>query len=56
MSFEKRKADGFMTLKLKDELKLFKTDPDKLDPYRRKMIEYLLQDTWGAHDGRRRAS
>lgn len=46
MSFEKRKADKFLTKELAMEIKLYHINPEELEERKRKMIEYLLTDTW----------
>jgi hypothetical protein len=46
MSFIKRKEDGFLTKKLVQELKLYHTTPEELDPIRKIAIDYLLSDSW----------
>ena len=46
MSFEKRKQDGFMNKKLAEDLKLYHTTPEELDPVRKIAIDYLFSDTW----------
>jgi hypothetical protein len=46
MSFEKRKQDGFLTKKLAEELKLYHTTPEELNPVRKMAIDYMLSDSW----------
>lgn len=46
MSFAKRKQDAFLTKKLAQELKLYHTNPEELDPTRKILIDYLLSDSW----------
>jgi len=46
MSFEKRKQDGFLNKKLAQELNLYHTTPEELNPVRKMAIEYLLSDSW----------
>ena len=46
MSFEKRKQDKFLTQELASDLKLYHTNPEALEAHKKRMIDYLLQDTW----------
>lgn len=44
MSFEKRKLDAFLTIKLKEEIMLFDTEPSKLDDKTKSKLTELLKD------------
>ena len=46
MSFEKRKADKFLTKELALDIKLYHTNPEELDIVKRINIERMLKDTW----------
>ena len=46
MSFEKRKADKFLTKELALDIKLYHTSPEELDIVKRIKIERMLKDTW----------
>jgi hypothetical protein len=46
MSFEKRKNDGFLTIKNKEDILLYKTEPDKLNPIKYASIKNLIGSTW----------
>jgi len=46
MSFEKRKNDGFLTIKNKEDILLYLNDPDKLDPIKYATIKRLIGSTW----------
>jgi len=46
MSFEKRKADKFLTRELALDIKLYHTSPEKLDIVKRINIERMLKNTW----------
>ena len=46
MSFEKRKDDGFLTIKNKEDILLYKTEPDKLDPIKYASIKNLIGSSW----------
>jgi hypothetical protein len=51
MSFEKRKADGFLTIKLKEEIKSYELDDGQLtdEQYKkiRKLVGYELDKSTG---------
>ena len=46
MSFEKRKQDGFLNIKNKATILLYKNNPDQLDPIKYAMIKNLIGSTW----------
>ena len=46
MSFTKRKDDGFLTIKIKQDILLYQTDPGKLDPTKYATIKKLIGSTW----------
>jgi hypothetical protein len=46
MSFEKRKNDGFLTIKNKENILLYLTEPNKLDPIKYASIKNLIGSTW----------
>ena len=46
MSFEKRKNDGFLTIKNKEDILLYKTEPDELNPIKYASIKNLIGSTW----------
>lgn len=46
MSFAKRKDDSFLTIKIKQDILLYQTDPDQLDPIKYATIKKLIGSTW----------
>jgi len=46
MSFEKRKEDEFLTIKIKQDILLYQTEPDTLDPIKYATIQKLIGSTW----------
>ena len=46
MSFEKRKNDGFLTIKNKQDILVYLNEPDKLDPIKYASIKKLIGSTW----------